>query len=151
MNCIAQEQPQPVLSQSNAVVKFGGTLATLIDNNTKRKTNDQALESRTKVRSIQNDHCDNLSVKRDRDDTITLSSLQQSPFLGNGCGGGDCGGGGRGGGGGGDDDDDGDDNNDYHNDNNGSLHAPLQGSQLHLPPENFSLFTEAPSSQTCLA
>ena len=126
-------------------MKFGGTVATLIDNNRKRKNNEQALESRTKVRSIQNDQYDNLNIKHDSDVSITLSSLLESPFLGNGDGGGgdDDGGGG---GGGGDDDDDDDDN-----DNDECSHAPQQGSQLHLPPENFPPCTEAPSSQTCLA
>ena len=90
-----------------------------------------------------------MSIILDSDNTITLSSILQPPFLGNGCGGG--GGGDCGGGGGEDYDDDGDDNNDYYNDNDGCLHAPQQGSHLHLPLENFSLCTEAPSSQTCLA
>ena len=130
MNCIAQQDPQPVLSQSNPIVKFGGTVATLIDNNRKRKSNEHALESRTKVRSIQNDQYDNLNIKRDSEDSITLSSLLQSPLLGNDDGDGGCG------------DDDADDY-DYNNDNDECSHALQQGSQLHLPPENFSPYTEA--------
>ena len=132
-------------------------MATLIDSNRKRKSNEHALESRTKVRSVQNDQYDNLNIKHDSADSITLSSLLQSPMLGNGAG---VGGGGGGGDGDDDDDDDHHDDDDHddddhddddHDDNDECSNALQQGSQLHLPPENFSPYTEAPSSQTCLA
>ena len=120
-------------------------MATLIDNNKKRKSDEHELESRKKVRSIQSDQYDNLNIKLDGDDSITFGSPLRSPLLGDDDDDDDDGGGG-GGGGGGDDDDD-----DNGNDNDECSHAPQQGSQLHLPPENYAPYTEAPSSQTCLA
>ena len=135
MNCIAQQKPQPVLSQSNPIVKIGGTVVTLIDKTRKRKSNEHALESQPKVRNIQDDQYDNLNIKVDSDDSITVGSPLQSPLLSNGDGG---------------DDDDDDDDNNNDNDNDECSHALQQGSQLHLPPDNLSSYTEASSSQMCL-
>jgi hypothetical protein len=114
-------------------VKFGETVVTLIDKTSKRKCNEHAFEPRAKIRNVQNDQYDNLNIKLDSDDSNIVGSPVQPSLLGD-----DDGGGGSGGGGGGDDDDE-------------CSHAPQQGSQLHLPPENLSPYPVTPSSQTWLA
>jgi len=65
-NCVAK--------QNNCIVKCGETVVTLPDKTCKRKCNEHVLESRLRIRSVQKYQYDNLHMKLDSDDSITVDS-----------------------------------------------------------------------------
>jgi len=84
MDSTAQRKPQPVLIQTNHIVKYGETMVTLPDKTCKRKCNELVLEPRLRIRSVQKYQYDNLHMKLDSDDSITVGSPLRSPQLGYG-------------------------------------------------------------------
>lgn len=84
MDSRAQQKPQSVLIQTNCIVKCGETMVALPDKTRKRKCNELVLEPRLRIRSVQKYQYDNLYMKFDSYDSITVGSPLQSPLLGYG-------------------------------------------------------------------
>ena len=72
-----------VVKQNNHFVKCGETVVTVPDKFCKRICNELVLETRLRIRSVQKYQYDNLHMKLDSDDSITVAS-PCSPLLGNG-------------------------------------------------------------------
>lgn len=83
MDSRALQESQPLLIQSNCIVKCCETVVTLPDKTCKRKFNELVLQPRLSIRCVQKYQCDNLHIKFDSDDFITVGSPLGSPLLGN--------------------------------------------------------------------
>jgi hypothetical protein len=84
MDSRARQKPQPVLIQTNHIVKCGESMLTLPDKTYKRKCNELVLGPRLRIRSIQKFQYYNLHMKLDSDVSITVGPPLRSPLLGYG-------------------------------------------------------------------